>query len=333
MMNPRLWLISRDAVSYTTILCGQLKAIEPKHYVARPDYEDLPEKHPKGFVLVGMAGVGKTVLMQRFALRLAKEFKTKPKRLPIPVHIVLRNWSTGSFLDHVYGVMSSYYPISRKKFDRWLRNNRLYIFADGLDECRNVAEAIHELAECRSRHPNLPLFLSSRIDASVSDLSKIVLSGMTEAEAHVFLKQAGASTEDMEAIRRMHHASQGNPLLLRLITEYARKFTDIDQFFESKEHPLRVIIAQAIEASLVPLSEKLSDKTLDDVRRCLTKMAQEMYVENTHVMHFDRVSQECVPIMDEGVNQGLLAKTENGFMFAHLLFQEYFARFDDSKWG
>ncbi len=246
VLNPRMWRY-RGLRLYATILFEQLKAIEPQPYVSRPQYEDLLRKHPNGFILIGSPGVGKTVLMQRFAQSAARDLRDNPRISPIPVYVAMNTWHDRPFLDHVYDVMSSYHPISRKRFFHWLEQRKLLVIADGLDECRDMRIAIDELNQLCMRYTNLRLVMSSRPYADTPNLLKVVLSGISEPEAESFMDQWGIPFGSKENIDWVLGATQGNLMVMRLLAAFVEQYGGWEQFFADRDdHPLGKLTENSI---------------------------------------------------------------------------------------
>jgi predicted NACHT family NTPase len=172
-----LWFLPRELLLYASVLDKQLADIEPRSYVARPQFENLLQEHPNGFILLGMAGSGKSVIMQRTARLQAQLFKQKPRREHVPVFLVAGYWATGALHDHMYTVLSSYYPVKKSTYESLLRRNRLCLFLDGMDELLQSDRELREreLNEFYKRYPKTVIVVSSRLEIVVDALPKVTL--------------------------------------------------------------------------------------------------------------------------------------------------------------
>lgn len=181
-------IFSRDisiAVTYSQTLRRELLLIRPKPYLERKhlslDY--LLDKSSKGFILWGVPGLGKSVLVQVLATKQAEKVIRRPTKEFIPLILPMREWKLNVHLnerrlsEQLWRKMFEYTPMSRDRFNRWLSRKRLLIILDGLDEVgADLPDALREIEDFRKSYAGIPVIISTRpmeIDLSAFSLPKI----------------------------------------------------------------------------------------------------------------------------------------------------------------
>jgi hypothetical protein len=329
-LDPRLWFLPRELLLYASVLEKQLTDIEPRYYVSRPQFENLLEKHPNGFILLGMGGSGKSVLMQRTARQQAQMFREKPRRRHVPIFLVAGQWRNGLLRDQMYRVMSSYYPVKKRTFEKWLRRNRVCLILDGVDELLDRDHALREVNELSKRYPRTIIAISSRMEITVDALPKLTLSGFTQEEIARFLKQRGASDKLQESVFRAATQLGTNPLLLEWMARFAETYGEDALFNRMTGNwaDFEPVINRSIESALTQIAVQLDTypDSKEQAHQCLSQLAVEMNNANVTTIPISRLPQNCLSIFDHAVQHGLLSRNENFLQFSHRLILEYFLK-------
>jgi hypothetical protein len=212
-----------DTVGYAKVLANQLGKIRPSYYVERPALENLLDKHPGGFLVHGVAGIGKTTLVQTIALKYAKNLAVNPKGKLIPVLIPVRNWRIGNIVEQIYKEIDKFYPVRTKVLRDWLRNKPMLLIFDGLDEHSNPETVMMEIETLRKLASNFVVIATSRTMRlpNNSQLTQVNLMGFTVEESKRQIDLIGSSPESLARV--IHQISQGNPLIGALAAQLAKR--------------------------------------------------------------------------------------------------------------
>lgn len=132
----------------------------------RDQFHALEERVRIGFVLVGLAGEGKTTWTQMVAASLVRKYLDGLPSGRIPIIFPLPRWLPDRKLDQaLYEVFSSYAVGRRWVFDRLLRTGRVIVLLDGYDELWTrhlpLAEEVNRL---RKLFPDVAWTITSRTD-------------------------------------------------------------------------------------------------------------------------------------------------------------------------
>jgi hypothetical protein len=196
------------------------------------------EEAGRSLLVLGEPGSGKSVLLHRLAQDLLG--REGAHEDPVPVLLDLAGWTDDGrplieWLASPDGLRRSYRSISDEQFRQWLRDGRLTLLMDGLDEvraeCRRACvEAINAFVGGAGGAAPGGLVVCCRVDeyhavaaeTGPLDLSTaIYLQPLAEAQVREYLESAGArlhglrtAWETDEAVRELAR----NPLMLRTMS-------------------------------------------------------------------------------------------------------------------
>jgi len=171
----------RTTVRYTTVLERQILNIKP---VSRPEFDNLLQKYPNGFVLCGLGGTGKSTLVQKLTVDQCAKTKISPRTEKIPIFALMREWDMQTSLEeHLRVVTQKYYVIKDKIFDKWLQSGRLMIVLDGLDECRDIPYALNAIQNLCERNFGNSIIVVTRQRMDLCGLPVVSISGMTTKQS------------------------------------------------------------------------------------------------------------------------------------------------------
>jgi hypothetical protein len=217
---------SRIAFRYATVLEQQILNTEP---ISRPEFDNLLHRHPKGFVLYGVGGSGKSTLVQKLTVNQCAKVKILPRTEKIPIFVLIRAWDMEAPLyEYIRSVAQEYYVIKDKFFNKWLNNGRLMIVFDGLDECKNTRFVLNAIENfCKSYSGN-SIIVASRNREEVCGLPVIDISkGMNirESMALFLSKLSQDSTEAIgeELLSQLAEKLAGHPLLISIVIQFINK--------------------------------------------------------------------------------------------------------------
>lgn len=153
---------TKTLVSYASVLSQQLRRIRPDPYIERPAMESLLDNHRSGFILYGEGGSGKSTLVQVIAAKKIEDILRHPKHGQIPIFSRIANWADGNLPEQLWKDMYKYSRVKRRVYDQLLMNGRALVILDGLDEHWQPELALREVAELRSKYPDVSLIITSR---------------------------------------------------------------------------------------------------------------------------------------------------------------------------
>lgn len=143
-----------------------LKALEPnlKHVVRLPEFDALDTRSRTGFVLTGVAGIGKTTWTQLSAYDAARRYLAAEPDGRVTLLLPLARWLPDRTLhralfESVYG----YVTCSEWMFDRLLRSGLVVVILDGYDELWNrELPFVSEHATMKEQFPRIAWVVTSR---------------------------------------------------------------------------------------------------------------------------------------------------------------------------
>jgi len=212
-----------DTIGYARVFAYQVRKIRPEYYVERPEFENLLDEYPNGFLLYGLAGIGKSTLVQAIAAKQAEKLIINPKGKPIPVLIPVRHWRKGNIIEQIQTEIDKYYPVRAKVLRDWLRNKPVLAIFDGLDEHEQPITIMNEIETLRKLAPNFAVIVTSRslrIPENTS-LPRVELTGFTEEQTRKQLELLGSSAEELAG--KIQGLFDGNPLLGSLAAQVAKQ--------------------------------------------------------------------------------------------------------------
>lgn len=174
----------RNIVGYARSLGGQFQSVSLPFYLSKPELEQAFTKNPNGFILIGEAGSGKTTILHRIVMEIAKGVIQNPKNSFIPIFISAWKWRNDkNVTENLYITVRSYYSMSNKIFNRLLLQNRFICFFDDFDLYGNNAE--QQLLDFHNSFPNIPLIISHRSNFSIKtiDLPHLEIPPLSKDEA------------------------------------------------------------------------------------------------------------------------------------------------------
>jgi uncharacterized membrane protein YeaQ/YmgE (transglycosylase-associated protein family) len=227
----------RTIVGYTKTLEKQILLIKP---VARPEFDNLLEKNPKGFLLYGVGGSGKSTLVQKLTVDQCAKTQKSPRREKIPVFAPLAWWDGRiSLEDYIRSTAQHYYVINDKTFNKWLSNNRLLVVLDDIDLPNERRAVIKDIQNFCEKYSGNSIILVGRQGEKICNLPIITLL-IGNIGYEILSKEL--SPEIIESI--------GKELMAQLVEELG-------------EHPLAIhLAAKLIASSNTP--KEIVEKLLSD---------------------------------------------------------------------
>ena len=209
--------------------------------------------------MVGQPGVGKTTFLRWLALRAARE-TLAPARIPLYVELRRMNsWEGSLFSLAAHQLTLGGFPDGEDRLDDWLRQGRVLLLLDGLDEVlserRNAVN--DEIADLQKRSGESVILVTCRPHAETrrfEHVTYVQVADFTESQVNTFVRNwfdADAARGDslLRELEKNEHQSirelTRTPLLLALLCiAYAEKPTFPRQRGELYSRALRVVLAQ-----------------------------------------------------------------------------------------
>ncbi|MCC6606205.1 MAG: NACHT domain-containing protein [Anaerolineae bacterium] len=190
---------------------------------------DVFNESDKALLILGEPGAGKTTTLLELAQELIDVANQDPSE-PIPVILNLASWREKETLfDWVVEELSNKYQIPRDLSTAWLKQNKLLLLLDGLDEVSDQARTacIHAINAFRGKHGLTSLVISSRTHEYQSCGVQLKLGGaillqaLTESQIDDYLATFG---ENLSSLREAVHIDPAlqelarSPLMLQIMT-------------------------------------------------------------------------------------------------------------------
>ncbi len=174
--------------------------------------QNVFEELAGSFLILGVPGSGKTILMLSLARDLLDAAEQDPE-LPVPVIVNLSSWQAGGeFGKWFSGELSAKYSVPKKIVRDWLKDRRLMLLLDGLDEVNarrraDCVEAINRFMDesgpvsvvvcCRYKeYTELPVRLS--LNGAVN------LKNLTLEQVYEHLDSAGGQLDGLKKAMVQH---------------------------------------------------------------------------------------------------------------------------------
>jgi hypothetical protein len=136
-LSPNLELQSRRTAAPLPMRIKRHRNDEFRPAPKGTSIQKLFEKSPGYLFIVGEAGSGKTTSLLEIAQGLVSMAIQNPNR-PIPVLLNLSSWAPNqSILDWAAEELNINYGLWHKQGKEWLRDGKLYLLLDGLDEVKS----------------------------------------------------------------------------------------------------------------------------------------------------------------------------------------------------
>ena len=250
----------------------------------------------RSLLIAGAAGSGKTVLLLCLAEQLLAEAKTREHT---PVVIDLSSWSDQQedFSSWLSGRLAATYKIPKRFTATWVRDNRLALLLDGLDEVdeKYRAACIEAINAYRSDHGTVPMAVCGRTGALEHLNVKLDLRRAIEArplmdsEIDQYLS-ARLHEPQLSAVRAIVASDPGfqTPLMLPLIAAACKR-------------PLppslvqRQVWAAYIQQMFMERPLKGSRYTEQEALRWLTALARELHYSPCTQFRVDTLMKDIVP--------------------------------------
>lgn len=160
-----------NTINYNSSLHHQIQIIFPKTYIEIPELDSLLELHPKGFVLCGGPGIGKTTFLQRLAYKQTKKVFLKPKTELIPILINASSYTSGTMPleELLWQKIISFSKIHLKIYNKWLNQNRILLLIDSLDASQYQDNLILEIHKIKKEHPGIIIIITSRNNLQIEN--------------------------------------------------------------------------------------------------------------------------------------------------------------------
>ncbi|WP_420627316.1 NACHT domain-containing protein [Candidatus Leptofilum sp.] len=190
---------------------------------------DVFKESDKALLILGEPGAGKTTTLLELAQELIYVANQDPSE-PIPVILNLASWrEKDTLFDWVVEELSNKYQIPRDLSTAWLKQNKLLLLLDGLDEVSDQARTacIHTINQFRSEHGLTNLVVSSRTHEYQSCGVQLKLGGaillqaLNEAQIDEYLATFGNNLASLREAIHIDAALQEmarSPLMLQIMT-------------------------------------------------------------------------------------------------------------------
>lgn len=172
------------------------------------DSLDLLTRYPKGFVVLGRAGIGKTTLQRQLAIQQVHNFVTSVSGHGLPFSIYLPDLVAlnQTIISHAQDRLAAHCPtlVGSASFSALIRERGALLLLDGFDRIpaqSHGARFLAELAALRRDHPRLQIVLFSRpsADPGFAELPVLQLDALNLSEQYQLAKSIS------DASRRAFH--------------------------------------------------------------------------------------------------------------------------------
>lgn len=252
-----------EIVDYAKVFCHQVRIIKPEQYVARPNLENLLDRYPQGFILHGPPGIGKSTLAQTIAAQQAQKVIRNPRRVAIPVLLPVRQWTNGDIIQQIEQQIVKYSPVQSSSFREWIKNRKMLLIFDGLDEHRQHESIVKEIETLRKLSANVSVIVTSRTfqTPNNTNLTLIEVPAFSYEETMKQIQQLAGSTESLTTYFNSVEPNRF-PLSDRLPN-------DLEHYFQLDSSDVTNAIHDARKKRITP--ERMSEVVLAAVNRGIIK--------------------------------------------------------------
>jgi HEAT repeat protein len=202
---------------------------EPLHSITQ-----AVERYPR-FVLIGPAGAGKTTVVQRLALQIARARQVKKRTTPMPLLINLAAWQEGQSLAEF---LKSNWPFDSDPVEL-LSKGRIFLFLDGLNE----------MGAAGSQNTKL---LREWLDDENAPQRIVVTCRTTDYTGDLTLSVPTIVAEAMDEKRIRHFVinylgkDEAAPLLARVLPDDDADLDDARHLFQLAQNPFLLTVLMLV---------------------------------------------------------------------------------------
>jgi hypothetical protein len=280
-----------------------------------------------GLLILGDPGAGKTTLLLELARDLFDRAQTS-ENAPIPVVFNLSSWAKKrrTLSDWLIEELSIRYEVPRRLGQLWIREDRLLLLLDGLDEVASTArkECIETINSYRQAHPDVQVVVCSRSTEYLNESTQlrlhtaVVIQPLTQMQIDTYLESIGKQAEALrKALRQDVDLCElaTTPLMLTiLLFAYSEISPDQMSKLTSLETKREQIFASYVQRMLKRRGVSRRYKP-EQITRWLAYLAQQMKRQNQTVFYIEQMQLDWLPkkqpryvlrVLAAGVPSGLL---------------------------
>ncbi|WP_313708088.1 NACHT domain-containing protein [Planktothrix agardhii] len=270
-------------------------------------------------LILGEPGAGKTTELLRIAEYYLAHAKYN-KNLPIPVVFNLSTWQGGqqTLWDWLIQELDEKYAISKSISQRWLKQEKLLLLLDGLDEVKTIYQTscIEAINLFIKDYGMTKIIVCSRIQdyQSISNLLKfhkaIFIQNLTPEKIEQYLAKADAGSTEFQGLRKtlktdlaLQELAQ-SPLMLNIMTLVYKKHTFSEISKMSLEERRRELFDGYIKQMLYRRCSDIKHSKVEQIRQAysdaqtqhwLTWLANNMNQTSQTIFLIERMQPSGLP--------------------------------------
>lgn len=298
----------------------------PTHQAIAPGLSilDIFERSGRLLLILGDPGSGKTITLLQLAQFLIEQARGISSE-PVPVVFHLGSWSARVPMEKwlILEARSKYY-VSGDLFEKWLREQRIILLLDGLDEVqRSDQEACVQAINALIGTWGVPgIAICARREEYLSLTKKLRLNAAIRLEA-LSNEQIGAIlTSSKQPMRNLRHLLEtapemaeiaGSPLMLNLMraTTYSTQDSVSAALPKTSISPAQVVVARYIDTRLA--TERFDTPRQQDILNRLGWIAKRIMERGGNVFQIDALQPSHLGAMMR-LRYLLLSRTVVGFI-------------------